>query len=165
MACGSGFARSTASLGSLPPNNSSCCHPRRDFSYLVHRTRTMSSSAFQRALTSTGYLMPDGSPVPGLARADKAAGSRLRPIFSDTRVGLHADAVFTAQNTPIAIFKDAGDALPTEQQISVWHEAAWNVGLAPLLWIVTPTDIRLYDCYASPLKETLAQVSSPPLDT
>ena len=125
----------------------------------------MSSSAFEKVLTATGYLLPDGRAVSGLARADTGTGSRLRPIFSDSRVGLHADAVFTAQNTPTAIFKDSGDAPPTEQQIRLWHEAAWNVGLAPLLWIITPTDIRLYDCYASPLTATLDQVSSPPLDT
>ena len=125
----------------------------------------MNSSAFQKALTSTGYLLPDGSAVSGLARSDEGAGSRLRSIFSDSRVGLHADAVFSTQNTPTTIFKDSGDALPTEQQIRLWHEAAWNVGLAPLLWIVTPTDIRLYDCYASPLEETSGQVSAPPLDT
>jgi hypothetical protein len=58
--------------------------------------------------------------------------------------------VFSAQNVPTAIFKDAGSHTPSDDQICKWHEAAWNVGVAPLLWIITPTDIRLYDCYASP---------------
>ncbi|HTU44866.1 MAG TPA: N-6 DNA methylase [Bryobacteraceae bacterium] len=124
----------------------------------------MSSSAFRKALTITGYLQSDGSAVPGLTSADDRTSSRLRPIFSDTRVGLHADAVFFAQNTPTAIFKDSGGAQPTEQEIRGWHEAAWNVGLAPLLWIVTPIDIRLYDCYDSPLRQT-GQISAPPLDS
>ncbi len=77
-------------------------------------------------------------------------------MLADSRVGLQADAVFSAQNVPTAIFKDAGAHAPTDAQISKWHEAAWNVGVAPLLWIITPTDVHLYDCYASPTKDEIA---------
>jgi len=124
----------------------------------------MNSLAFTKALQATGYLLPDGGTVPGLARAGENTGARLRPILSDTRVGLRADAVFSAQSVPTAIFKDAGDELPTESQIAKWHEAAWNVGVAPLLWIITPTDIRLYDCYASPTKDSPQQVATRALE-
>lgn len=124
----------------------------------------MSSAAFQKALTITGYLLPNSSPAPGLVLAGEDVTSRLRPVLSDSRVGLHADAVFSAQNTPTTIFKDSGNAPPTEEQIRQWHEAAWNVAVAPLLWIVTPTDIRLYDCYASPRKESPQQIATQPLD-
>lgn len=124
----------------------------------------MGSVAFTKALTATGYLLHDGKPAPGLARAGEDAGSRLRAILSDRRVGLQADAVFSAQNVPTAIFKDAGDEAPSEHQIARWHEAAWNVGVAPLLWIITPTDVRLYDCYSSPAKESPQQIATEPLD-
>lgn len=125
----------------------------------------MSSDAFTRALTATGYLLPNGEPAPGLTRAGQVvAPSRLRSVLADGRIGLNADAVFSAQNTPTAIFKDAGDKAPTDKQIAEWHEAAWNVGVAPLLWIVTPTDIRLYNCYASPMKESPKQIATKPLD-
>lgn len=124
----------------------------------------MNSLAFTKALTATGYLLPDGGAVPGLARAGEDAGARLRSILSDSRVGLRADAVFSAQSVPTAIFKDAGDGVPTERQVAQWHEAAWNVGVAPLLWIITPTDVRLYDCYASPAKESPQQIATRALD-
>lgn len=124
----------------------------------------MNSAAFTKALTETGYLLPNGEPAPGLARLGQDVTSRLRPVLSDVRVGLQADAVFSAQNTPTTIFKDAGGSTPTEKQIAQWHEAAWNVGVAPLLWIITPTDIRLYDCYASPAKESPQQIATQPLD-
>lgn len=124
----------------------------------------MGSAAFTKALTATGYLLPDGRPAPGLARAGEYAGSRLRSVLSDSRVGLQAEAVFSAQSVPTTIFKDAGDEIPSEQQIAEWHEAAWNVGVAPLLWIITPTDVRLYDCYASPAKESPQQIATEPLD-
>lgn len=123
----------------------------------------MGSAAFTQALMATGYLVPDGSAAPGLARAGEGASTRLRAVLSDTRVGLQADAVFSAQSVPTAIFKDAGDEAPSERQIAQWHEAAWNIGVAPLLWIVTPTDVRLYDCYASPVGESSQLVATEPL--
>lgn len=113
----------------------------------------MSSQAFRRALEATGYLTADGSPAPGLVRAADATAARLRAVLNDHRVGLNADAVFAAQSTPATIFKDVGKHAPSDDEISRWHEAAWNVGVAPLLWIVTPTEVRLYDCYASPPRD------------
>lgn len=124
----------------------------------------MGSTAFTKVLTETGYLLPDGKPAAGLARAGDDAGARLRAVLSDSRVGLQADAVFSAQSVPTAIFKDAGDEDPSERQIAQWHEAAWNVGVAPLLWIITPTDVRLYDCYASPAKASPQQIATEPLE-
>jgi hypothetical protein len=124
----------------------------------------MVSAAFTKALTETGYLLPDGKPAAGLARAGDDAGVRLRAVLLDSRVGLQADAVFSAQSVPTAIFKDAGDEAPSERQIAQWHEAAWNVGVAPLLWIITPTDVRLYDCYASPAKASPQQIATEPLE-
>ncbi|WP_375743258.1 SAM-dependent methyltransferase [Corallococcus interemptor] len=121
----------------------------------------MSSHAFKRALTATGYLTAGGKPAPGLVRATDPAAARLRVILKDARVGLMADAVFTAQSTPAAVFKDSGDSIPTDEDVTKWHEAAWNVGVAPLLWIVTPTEVRLYDCYASPPKKEAREAAKP----
>lgn len=110
----------------------------------------MTSAAYKQALEATGYLASNGRPAPGLVPADDPRAAKLRAVFSDERVGLQADAVFSAQNAPTSIFKDAGDVEPSDEDLRRWHEAAWNVGVAPLLWIITPTDVRLYDCYASP---------------
>lgn len=110
----------------------------------------MKSRTFQRVLQATGYLGHSGQPAPGLTLADDEGASKLRSVFKNERVGLNADAVFSTQNVPTSIFKDAGDVPPTDEEVRDWHEAAWNISVAPLLWIVTPTDVRLYDCYASP---------------
>ncbi|MEQ8440540.1 MAG: N-6 DNA methylase [Alphaproteobacteria bacterium] len=109
----------------------------------------MSSSAFKKALEATGYLTPAGKSVPGLFTAGDLASANLKKVFADEGVGLNADAVFTAQSSATSIFKDAGMNEPSDTDVKRWHEAAWNVGVAPLLWIITPTDVRLYDCYAS----------------
>jgi N-6 DNA Methylase len=121
----------------------------------------LTSAAFKKALEATGYLGTNGRPAPGLVAADDPRAAKMRAVFSDGRVGLKADAVFSAQNVPTSIFKDAGDVEPSEEDLRWWHEAAWNVGVAPLLWIVTPTDVRLYDCYAAP-EQTDHQASEAP---
>ena len=112
----------------------------------------MKSSTFDRVLKATGFLRPSGRPAPGLTLADDSDAAKLQAVFKNDRIGLNADAVFSAQSVPTSIFKDAGAALPGDADIRHWHEAAWNIGVAPLLWIITPTDVRLYDCYASPVQ-------------
>ena len=120
------------------------------------------SEKFQRVLEVTGYLGPSSRPAPGLTLAGGKDAAKLRTVFSDERVGLDADAVFSAQNVPTAIFKDAADRVPSDEKVRDWNEAAWNISLAPLLWIVTPTDVRLYDCYASPRQSALKPSCAPP---
>ncbi len=123
----------------------------------------MNSSAYKKALEATSYIMPSGRSAPGFIAADHATSIELKKVFADERVGLKADAVFKAQNTPTSIFKDAGSQDPSVGDLKRWHEAAWNIGVAPLLWIITPTEVRLYDCYASP-SERSAQTDPAPID-
>lgn len=125
----------------------------------------MRSRAFQQVLQATGYLGQSGQPAPGLTLADDEGAAKLRTVFENERVGLSADAVFSSQNVLTSIFKDAGDVSPTDEDIRDWHEAAWNISIAPLLWIITPTDVRLYNCYASPPEPSRkASVAPSPLD-
>jgi hypothetical protein len=108
----------------------------------------MTSAAFHKTLRATGYLQPDGSPAVGLIREVSEGPPRLRPAIDDQRIGLMADAVFTVRGAVVSLFKDAGSDRPAPEEEASWHEAAWNLGLAPLLWVVTPTEVRLYDCYS-----------------
>jgi hypothetical protein len=108
----------------------------------------MSSAAFNRALQAAGYLTPDTAPAPGLVQDVSQGAPRLRPALADDRIGLLADAVFTARGAVTSLFKDAGKEAHSPELEARWHEAAWNLGLAPLLWVITPTQVRLYDCYS-----------------
>lgn len=106
------------------------------------------SPAFERVLKAAGYLSPSGQPVSGLATA--ADSPQLWSAFDRQRGRLRADAVFSAHEHPISIFKDSGHEEPAEDKLLEWHETAWNLGAAPLLWVITPTAVYLYNCYASP---------------
>lgn len=110
----------------------------------------MTSQAFQTVMGRTGYLVAPRQPAPGLTLAGSECHPRLRALLDrNNPIGLDADAIFSAQDAPISIFKDAGRARPDDQVVHQWREAAWNVGLAPLLWVVSPTDVRIYNCYRS----------------
>ena len=124
----------------------------------------MTSTTFRYVLRETGYLRDSGQPASGLTLADKQDTPRLRAVFNN--VDLNADAVFSAQNVPTTIFKDAARKPPGDDEVRRWHEAAWNLSTAPLLWIVTPTDVRLFDCYASPPRPGRHAATVPsPLDS
>src|SRR4029077_5808588 len=124
----------------------------------------MSSTPFKKVLTATGFLDSDGNAVPGLTQVPDEGSVRLRAVLRDGRVGLNADAVFSVQGSPSAIFKDSGTTVPTDVDVQRWHEAAWNIGVAPLLWIITPIEVKLYNCYASPPRTEGHQLTLP-LDT
>lgn len=112
----------------------------------------MYSQAFRSALAKTGYLPDTQRPAPGVTLASDECHPRLRAVLGrNNGIGLEADAVFSAQDSPISIFKDAGTDQPTADTVLGWREAAWNVGLAPILWVVSPTDVRIYGCYRSPV--------------
>lgn len=103
-----------------------------------------------RVLHATGYIEvgPEGSiRAPGLVQTADGVTPRLEPAFSKA-AGLQVDAVYQAAEGPMILIKDAGERMPSEAELSDWHERAWNLGLAPLLWIVTPVEVRVYDAYS-----------------
>ena len=108
----------------------------------------MTSAAYRQALEATGYLASNGLPAPGLVPANDPRAAKMRAIFSDERVGLRADAVFSAQNAPTSIFKDAGDSEPSDDDLRQWHEAAWT----PKPWVpavVAAEVTRYFHCHAT----------------
>ena len=115
------------------------------------------SPVFEHVLESTGYLR-SGKAAQGLSVGD--APKRLQTVFDD-KVGLSATAAFSAQETPVSIFKDVGNHPPSEADLANWRDTAWNIAIAPLLWIVTPTELKLYDCYWS--RSTHKDVPNSPL--
>jgi hypothetical protein len=96
-------------------------------------------SPLQDVLRATGYLIGQ-EPVPGLALGapESRAHARLQP-----------DAVWRDRSSLEVFFKFAASA-PTPKQVASWHREAWNLGVAPLLWIVSPQKIELYNTFERP---------------
>ena len=65
------------------------------------------------------------------------------------RIDLHPDAVWRDRTQLEVVFKYAPE-VPSQAQVASWHRDVWNMGLAPLLWVVCPQHIRLYNTYERP---------------
>ncbi len=78
----------------------------------------------------------------------------LRPEADQGRLGI--TDVYELSGSPCIYFKRLDADLEAERlagHLFDWHRAAWNHGQAPMLWVVTPTQVRILDAYARPPAE------------
>ena len=101
----------------------------------------MASLALSEVLEATGFLS-EGEPAAGVLLGRKAA-AKFRGRH------LHPDAVWTAPSRLTIYFKDVPRA-PDPEEVAQWRKDAWNHGFAPLLWVVSPNRIDLYNGFARP---------------
>lgn len=108
----------------------------------------MSAATLQQVLTATGYF-PDGQPVAGLHIGQEAQGLRRGRAFAP-------DALWRSPSSLTVYFKFE-QTPPTDDLVSQWRREIWNEGFAPLLWVISPERIDLYNGFGAPVKERDAQ--------
>ncbi len=72
---------------------------------------------------------------------------RYAAVFKRDKLGI--TDVFEINGAPCIYFKSLASE-PTAEQIQEWHRTAWNHGLGRMLWIVTPTTVRVLNAFRSP---------------
>lgn len=92
------------------------------------------------ALRATGFLLED----------EPAAGLVLEPSNRDVRTSFRPDAIWRDRSHLEVVFKYT-EVPPSPRDVASWHRDVWNLGVAPLLWVVSPEKIDLYNTYARPL--------------
>ncbi len=103
-------------------------------------------SELLRVLGATGFMLGD-EPAPGLT---------LGSTELHDRIDLRPDAIWRDRSQLQVVFKCVpGD--PAQSQVASWHRDVWNLGLTPLLWVVSPQRIYLYNAYARPTSEDDAE--------
>lgn len=131
-----------------------------------------SHDLYVRVLESTGFYR-NGCPLPGVmwsadalrdalaTPADRKPGdidrafkyqAVLRSEQDGGRLGV-TDIFELCGRSPCIYFKclDAEpDAAELTKKLLSWQKAAWNHGRAPILWVVTPTQVRILNAYARP---------------
>jgi len=102
----------------------------------------MNAEPLRRILEATGYLA-DGEPAPGV---------RLGADAQSVRRGRHftPDALWRGQTATTVYFKYS-DVRPDTVTVSSWHREVWNEGFAPLLWVISPDRIELYNGFGRPM--------------
>lgn len=120
----------------------------------------MSTESLHRVLAATGFLLGD-EPAPGVHLGDTA--QRMRPGRSFV-----PDAVWRSPSALSVYFK-AHNELPSGEVVSSWRREIWNEGFAPLLWVISPDRVDLYNGFGTPtasddarlhLLRTFSQVES-----
>ena len=101
----------------------------------------MTAEALQRVLAATGYIA-DGAPANGVLLDDDARGSRRGRAFVP-------DALWSGQSSLTVYFKSV-EVPPPDDEVAVWRQEIWNEGFAPLLWVVSPDQIDLYNGFGRP---------------
>jgi hypothetical protein len=104
-------------------------------------------NTLNRVLGATGYLV-EGEAALGLVRSEEDSAPRRYPQVFNSR-GLAPDALWT-QGTDAAVFFKHFGSEPSVVELSRWRQVAWNHGVAPLLWLISPDYVRVYNCYARP---------------
>ena len=101
----------------------------------------MATDVLRDVLEATGY-MAGGEPVPGVLLGDAArAGCRTRRFAPD--------ALWRSDSTLTVHFKYE-PAVPDDDRVAEWRREIWNQGFAPLLWVVSPQRIDLYNGFGLP---------------
>lgn len=108
----------------------------------------MSAANLKEVLAATGYL-PDGQPAVGLHLGQDAQRLRRGRDFVP-------DALWRSRSALTVYFKFEA-VPPSEEIVGKWRREVWNEGFAPLLWVVSPQRIDLYNGFGTPIQQGDAQ--------
>ncbi|MBL8208047.1 MAG: hypothetical protein JNM09_27690, partial [Blastocatellia bacterium] len=82
---------------------------------------------------------------------------KYQAVIDQEKLG--ASAIFELSGSPCIYFKRLDQSEPTADELTAIHKIAWNQGLAPMLWVVTPSKVLLYNCYSKPSSDDTANHS------
>ncbi len=82
---------------------------------------------------------------------EKAHSPVQRHIFSEAQRQIKdLKALYFSGDVPVAYFKLLSDF--DEEKIKELHRRVWNQNRVPLLYVVTPGELRIYNCFEKPAK-------------
>lgn len=103
----------------------------------------MGDASLRRVLEATGFF-PDGEPAHGLQLAEKAREARRGRVFSP-------DASWRSPSALTVYFKYE-QSIPSDSVVGEWRREIWNEGFSPLLWVVSPDTIQLFNGFGEPME-------------
>ena len=95
-------------------------------------------------LEATGYLT-HGEPAHGVHLGEDARGKYRTRDF-------RPDALWTSESSLTVYFKFVKPEVPSDDQVAGWRREIWNQGFAPLLWVISPEKIEIYNGFGLPQK-------------
>jgi hypothetical protein len=110
---------------------------------------------YQRVMEETGFYR-NGVPTSGVIEAaslrnnNQQLEKRIKYSAVIDPEQINATAIFELSGSPCIYFTQLEQSNPDPRELARLHKLSWNHGLAPMLWVVTPTSVRLYNCYSEP---------------
>lgn len=103
----------------------------------------MTGSVLYEVLEATGYLA-GGKPAHGVyLNAEEDGAPRFREFSPD--------AFWRSESALTVYFKYERED-PSRERVAAWHREIWNHGFAPLLWVISPESIAIYNGFSRPLE-------------
>jgi len=118
-------------------------------------SRSATGTLYQRVMEETGFYR-NGVPTPGVIEAESLRNDnqqlekRIKYSAVIDPEQINATAVFELSGSPCIYFTQLDQSDPDPRKLANLHRLCWNHGLAPMLWVVTPTSVRMYNCYSEP---------------
>ncbi|MBE9224773.1 N-6 DNA methylase [Phormidium sp. LEGE 05292] len=121
-------------------------------------SRSTTEILYQRVMEETGFYR-NGVPTSGVIEAESLRNNnqQLEKRIKYSAVidpnQINATAIFELSGSPCIYFTQLDRSDPDPRELARLHKLSWNHGLAPMLWVVTPTNVRLYNCYSEPTED------------
>lgn len=103
----------------------------------------MTIQPWHDVLEATGYLT-SGGPAHGVHLDEDARGKCRTRDF-------RPDALWRSESSLTVYFK-VEQEVPSDDQVAGWRREIWNQGFAPLLWVISPEKIDIYNGFGLPQK-------------
>ena len=104
----------------------------------------MTIQPWRDVLEATGYLT-NGKPAHGVHLGEDARGKYRTRDF-------RPDALWRSESSLTVYFKSVKSEVPSDDQVAGWRREIWNQGFAPLLWVISPEKIDIYNGFGLPQK-------------
>ena len=102
-----------------------------------------------RVLEATGYLANGACAAPSVTLADSRSSGRLPSFEPDVWWRSNAEADHRGGGAGLTVYFKYVDE-PGAVPVAEWQREIWNQGFSPLLWLVCPERIELYNGFGSP---------------
>ncbi len=93
-----------------------------------------------------------GKPIPTVIEAGSTSSQRelfrYKALFDSEKSS--TVSVYELSGAPCIYFAQLAESDPSAAQLTELRKSAWNRGVAPLLWIITPAKVLIYNAYARP---------------
>ncbi len=119
------------------------------------QTNTAVGEAYLEVMERTGFYR-NRRPTIGVFEAktlrerDDELNKRIKYSAVIASTKLNATAIFELSGSPCIYFSCLSQANPDPVELAQLRKIAWNQGMAPLLWVITPTQVFLYNSFAKP---------------